>query len=61
VERRCDAALTGLECSLQPDVGDRTPTGMRQEVDSRYVVTSLEGSPFEIVPGLPGGWKVPCQ
>jgi hypothetical protein len=33
-----------LECSLQPDVGDSTSTGMRQEVDIRYVVTSLEGS-----------------
>ena len=34
-----------LECSLQPDTtGDVTSTGMRQEVDIRYVVTSLEGS-----------------
>jgi len=34
-----------LECSLQPDAtGDVTSTGMRQEVDIRYVVTSLEGS-----------------
>src|SRR5271157_3032198 len=31
-----------LECSLQPVAGE---TGMRQEVDIRYVVTSLEGSP----------------
>ena len=30
-----------LECSLQPDTD---PTGMRQEVDIRYVVTSLKGS-----------------
>jgi len=30
-----------LECSLQPEAGE---TGMRQEVDIRYVVTSLEGS-----------------
>jgi Transposase DDE domain group 1 len=30
-----------LECSLQPVPGE---TGMRQEVDVRYVVTSLEGS-----------------
>jgi hypothetical protein len=30
-----------LECSLQPIAGE---TGMRQEVDIRYVVTSLEGS-----------------
>jgi Transposase DDE domain group 1 len=30
-----------LECSLQPVAGS---PGMRQEVDIRYVVTSLEGS-----------------
>jgi hypothetical protein len=33
-----------LECSLQPDAGESTSTGMRQEVDIRYVVTSLEGT-----------------
>jgi len=33
-----------LECSLQPDAGEGTSTGMRQEVDIRYVVTSLKGS-----------------
>jgi len=33
-----------IECSLHPDVGDVTSTGLRQEVDIRYVVTSLEGS-----------------
>jgi len=33
-----------LECSLQPDAGDTTSTGMRQEVDIRYIVTSLKGS-----------------
>src|SRR6266705_2626317 len=33
-----------LECSLQPDAGEITSTGMRQEVDIRYVVTSLKGS-----------------
>jgi hypothetical protein len=33
-----------LECSLQPDTGETiTSTGMRQEVDIRYVVTSLKG------------------
>jgi Transposase DDE domain group 1 len=31
-----------LECSLQPIAGE---IGMRQEVDIRYVVTSLAGSP----------------
>src|ERR1700681_924907 len=33
-----------LECSLQPDAGESTSTGMRQEVDIRYVVTSLIGT-----------------
>ncbi len=33
-----------LECSLQPDEGGTTSTGLRQEVDIRYVVTSLKGS-----------------
>jgi Transposase DDE domain group 1 len=33
-----------LECSLQPDAGDSTSTGMRQEVDIRYVVTSRLGT-----------------
>jgi hypothetical protein len=33
-----------LECSLQPDIGGTTTNGMRQEVDIRYVVTSLKGS-----------------
>jgi Transposase DDE domain group 1 len=33
-----------LECSLQPDLGESTATGMRQEVDIRYVVTSLKGT-----------------
>src|ERR1700732_3212520 len=33
-----------LECSLQPDGGAGTATGMRQEVDIRYVVTSLDGT-----------------
>jgi hypothetical protein len=32
-----------LECSLQPDTADTTSTGMRQEVDIRFVVTSLKG------------------
>ena len=33
-----------LECSLQPDARDAIWPGLRQEVDIRYVVTSLEGS-----------------
>ena len=42
-----------LECSLQPDTGGEiTSTGMRQEVDIRYVVISLKGAaqhPYENV------------
>src|SRR5246127_3641339 len=33
-----------LQCSLPPDTGETTSTGMRQEVDIRYVVTSLKGT-----------------
>jgi hypothetical protein len=33
-----------LECSLRPDARNDVAPGMRQEVDIRYVVTSLEGS-----------------
>lgn len=32
-----------LECLLQTDGGGTTSTGMRQEVDICYVVTSLKG------------------
>jgi len=42
--RRPRKVVARLECSLQPDAGGTTSTGMRQEVDIRYVVTSLEGS-----------------
>jgi hypothetical protein len=34
-------AVAGIEVSLQPDAKE---DGQRQEVDIRYVVTSLEGS-----------------
>jgi hypothetical protein len=40
--RRPRKVVARLECSLQPAPGG---TGMRQEVDIRYVVTSLKGSP----------------
>jgi len=33
-----------LECSLQPDARDDVAPGLRQEVDIRYVVTSLKGT-----------------
>jgi len=39
--KRPRRVVARLECSLQPEAGE---TGMRQEVDIRYVVTSLEGS-----------------
>ena len=42
--KRPRKVVARLECSLQPDAGDATSTGMRQEVDIRYVVTSLKGS-----------------
>src|SRR5258707_4462066 len=42
--KRSRKVVARLECSLQPDAGETTSTGMRQEVDIRYVVTSLKGS-----------------
>jgi hypothetical protein len=39
--KRPRKVVARLECSLQPVPGE---TGMRQEVDIRYVVTSLKGS-----------------
>jgi len=41
--KRPRKVVARLECSLQPDAGETTSTGMRQEVDIRYVVTSLKG------------------
>jgi Transposase DDE domain group 1 len=40
--KRPRKVVARLECSLQPVAGE---TGMRQEVDIRYIVTSLAGSP----------------
>jgi hypothetical protein len=43
--KRPRKVVARLECSLQTDAGESiTSTGMRQEVDIRYVVTSLKGS-----------------
>jgi hypothetical protein len=42
--RRPRKVVARLECSLQPDLRRTTSNGMRQEVDIRYVVTSLKGS-----------------
>jgi hypothetical protein len=41
--KRPRKVVARLECSLQPDEGGTTSNGMRQEVDIRYVVTSLKG------------------
>jgi hypothetical protein len=43
--KRPRKVVARLECSLQPDAGE---TGMRQEVDIRYVVTSLKGSALHL-------------
>jgi hypothetical protein len=40
-----------LECSLQPEAAETTSTGMRQEVDIRYVVTSLKGTAQHLYEG----------
>jgi hypothetical protein len=42
--KRPRKVVARLECSLQPDEGGIPADGMRQEVDIRYVVTSLKGS-----------------
>jgi hypothetical protein len=42
--KRPRKVVARLECSLLPDEGGITSTGMRQEVDIRYVVTSLKGT-----------------
>jgi Transposase DDE domain group 1 len=41
--KRSRKVVARLECSLQPVEDGITSTGMRQEVDIRYVVTSLKG------------------
>ena len=41
--KRPRKVVARLECSLQPDAGETTSAGMRQEVDIRFVVTSLKG------------------
>jgi hypothetical protein len=42
--KRPRKVVARLECSLRPDTRNDVAPGMRQEVDIRYVVTSLEGS-----------------
>ena len=55
--RRPRKVVARLECSLRPSAGE---TGMRQEVDIRYVVTSLKGSArhlYESVYCQRGRWR----
>lgn len=44
--------IARIEVSLQPDPTPTHPEGTRQEVDVRYVVTSLEGSPERLYEGV---------
>lgn len=44
--------IARIEASLQPDPTPERPDGMRQEIDVRYVVTSLEGSPERLYEGV---------
>jgi hypothetical protein len=42
--KRPRKVVARLECSLRPDARNDVAPGLRQEVDIRYVVTSLKGS-----------------
>ena len=44
--------IARIEVSLQPDPTPTFPEGMRQEVDVRYVVTSLEGDAERLYEGV---------
>lgn len=44
--------IARLEVSLQPDPTQTHPEGMRQEVDVRYVVTSLQGDAERLYEGV---------
>jgi hypothetical protein len=44
--------IARIEASLQPDPTPERPDGMRQEVDVRYVVTTLEGDHERIYEGV---------
>jgi hypothetical protein len=39
------STISRIECSLQSDPTPTDPKAMRQEIDIRYVVTNLEGTP----------------
>jgi hypothetical protein len=49
---RSRRVIARLEASMQPDPTTGNPDAMRQEIDVRYVVTSLEGSPERLYEGV---------
>ena len=44
--------IARIEASLQPDPTEANPDAMRQEIDVRYVVTSLKGDPERLYEGV---------
>lgn len=44
--------IARIEASLQPDPTPACPDGMRQEIDVRYIVTSLEGDAERLYEGI---------
>lgn len=44
--------IARIEASLQPDPTPQKPDGMRQEIDVRYVVTSLDGDAERLYEGV---------
>ena len=44
--------IARIEASLHPDPSPADPNGMRQEIDVRYVVTSLDGDPERLYEGV---------
>ena len=44
--------IARIEASMQPDPTPVNPQAMRQEIDVRYVVTSLEGPPERLYEGV---------
>jgi len=44
--------IARIEASMRPDPTPDRPDGMRQEIDVRYVVTSLEGDPERLYEGV---------
>jgi hypothetical protein len=44
--------IARIEASMHPDPTPDRPDGMRQEIDVRYVVTSLEGDPERLYEGV---------